>query len=217
MTMTTTASLFSAIQTGDMAGLHEALAANPELAAARNEQGIPAVLVALYHRRPDMAVEIEDRLKTLSIHEACALGRLDSIEHLLADDVSLVSARSSDGFTPLHLAAFFAQHEAAAKLIAAGAGVDVVADNPTRVRPLHSAVASGKLGGVRLLLEYGADPNSRQQMGFTPLMGAAANGHVEMVRLLLSRGADPSLRSEDGKTAREHAEAKGHPETAALL
>lgn len=215
--MPTSVPVIQAIQDGNLEALLAALDAGPTAPHAANEQGVSALLLALYHRRADMAEAIAAKRSRFSIHEACALPRLDAIDAMLAEDPSAVSARSADGFTPLHIAAFFAQHAAATKLIAAGAGVDVVAENPTRVRPLHSAVASGRTGGVRLLLEYGADPNSRQQMGFTPLMGAAANGHVEIMKLLLERGADPKLVSEEGKAAKDYALAKGHPETAALV
>jgi ankyrin repeat protein len=43
---------------------------------------------------------------------------------------------------------------------------------------------------MRLLLEAGADPNVRQQSGFTPLHAAAAQlGTLEIARILLAHGA----------------------------
>ena len=47
------------------------------------------------------------------------------------------------------------------------------ADNVFKVRPIHSAAAVRDRTSVRLLLEAGADPNVRQQGGYTPLHTAA--------------------------------------------
>ena len=45
--------------------------------------------------------------------EAATFGDLDRLTELLAEDPELVDAISGDGFTPLHLAAFFGQSDAA--------------------------------------------------------------------------------------------------------
>ena len=78
------------------------------------------------------------------------------------------------------------------------------------VQPLHAAVAARNIAIVQLLLDRGADPNARQQVGYTPLMGAAGAGRDDLVSLLLARGADPGLVSEDGKTAAGVALEHGH-------
>ena len=67
--------------------------------------------------------------------------------------------RGGDGFTPLHLAAFFGGAEAVRAILARGADPDADADNPLGVRPIHSAAAVGDIESVRALLEAGADPN----------------------------------------------------------
>ena len=68
----------------------------------------------------------------------------------------------------------------------------------------------GTLAQSALLLGAGADPNARQQVGYTPLMGAAAAGRDDIADLLLEKGADPALVSEDGKTAADVAREHGH-------
>src|SRR5689334_9779373 len=58
----------------------------------------------------------------LDVFEAAAFGRLDRLAAVLAADPAGASARSSDGFTALHLAIFGCQPEAAQLLIEKGAG-----------------------------------------------------------------------------------------------
>lgn len=56
---------------------------------------------------------------------------------------------------------------------------------------LHLAAGAGHLDAVRLLLERGADPNTRDVGdNIYPLHLAAANRHVEVVRGLLDAGGD---------------------------
>jgi ankyrin repeat protein len=48
---------------------------------------------------------------------------------------------------------------------------------------------------VRLLLEKGAEPDSKDNGGRTPLSWAAKRGHEAVVRLLLEKGADDGGRT----------------------
>jgi ankyrin repeat protein len=63
----------------------------------------------------------------------------------------------------------------------------------------------GDRESVRALLEAGADPNVRQQGGYTPLHTAAHNDDAELARLLLDHGADPAVKTDDGQTAADMA------------
>ena len=109
----------------------------------------------------------------LDVFEASALGRVQRLEELLDAEPGLVAAWAEDGFTALHLAAFFRHPEAARLLVERGALVDVVARNKDlQVTPLQSAAASREEETAALLLERGADPNVQQRGGFTALHAA---------------------------------------------
>jgi uncharacterized protein len=168
------------------------------------------ILTALYHRQPEEARRLADVSPSLTIWEAAALGRDERLHALLRDDPALVNAYAPDGFMPLGLAAFFAPAATVRRLLDAGADVGAAARNDMRVQPLHAAVASRNLEAARLLLDRGADPNARQQVGYTPLMGAAGSGRDDLVDLLLDHGADPTAAAEDGKTAAAVARDHGH-------
>lgn len=144
------------------------LARDPELAGAQ-EEGIPAVRVALYHRRPAVLEALLAAQPPLDGLDHAALGWADELRRDVAEDHELVTRRSADGFTALHYACFFGGAGSAAVLLEAGADPEAEADNPSRVRPLHSAAAARDAESARLLLEAGADPDARQAGGFTAL------------------------------------------------
>lgn len=174
------------------------------------------ILAALYGRQRDEAVRLAEGA-SLTIWEAAALGRDARVSELVRTDPALVNAWSPDGWTPLALAAFFAPASTVRVLLDAGGDVSAVARNTMKVQPLHAAVAARNVEAVKLLLERGADPNARQQVGYTPLMGAAGSGIDALVSVLLARGADPSPVNEEGKTAASIALEHGHPAIAERL
>ena len=153
----------------------------------------------------------------LDAFAAAALGLADQLRQRLAGDPSLATARTADGFTALHLAAFFGTPAAVAVLLEAGADPASVAANPMRVTPLHSALAGGGAEHAALLLEAGAPVDARQAGGFTALHAAARHGDARLVGLLLDHGADPSVRDDEGRSAADHAAETGHADLAAHL
>src|SRR6266542_2134740 len=167
------------------------------------------ILMALYTRKPEEAERLAIDAR-LNIWEAAALGRDERVAELLREDRSLPNAWSPDGFTPVGLAAFFGHSSTARLLVEAGADVGAVARNEMKVQPLHAAAAAKEIEIVRMLLDRGADPNARQQVGYTALMECARGGRDDMVSLLLAHGADPTLTTDDGKSASDLAREQGH-------
>ena len=74
-----------------------------------------------------------------------------------------------------------------------------------KVRPLHSASAVGDHASVRALLAAGANPNVKQQGGYTPLHTAAHNNDVTLAELLLAHGVEATMTTDEGQTALEMA------------
>lgn len=159
------------------------------------------LLDALYRgERDTVETKLAER-PDLTLFEAAAVGDSGRVSELLTLEPGSVSGWSPDGFTALHLAAFFGHEAVAAALLECDADVGAVARNPLRVQPLHSAAAGGHTAVARLLLEHGADPNARQEGGFVPLHAAAQAGNDELYELLLARGADQDAATDDGRTA----------------
>ena len=195
----------------------ELLQDDASLARARDESGVSALLIARYRGDTAIVEELRPAAGELDVFEAAALGDDDRLATLLDGQAELVSAWSSDGFTALHLAAFFGQLPAAELLLERGADVTAVSRNGLRVMPLHSAVAGGHTEIARLLVARGSDVNAAQEGGFTPLHGAAQNGDRTLVALLLTAGADPAREADDGRRPSDMASEQARDEIAALL
>jgi ankyrin repeat protein len=208
---------FTALQQGDMPAVERLLAADASLLHARDANGISSVMWTCYARQAGARARLLADGPELDVFEAVAAGESERARDLLAGGGEIANAWSPDGFTPLHLAAFFSHAGIAAHLLALGAHTRAVARNATRVEPLHSAAAAGATDIARLLLQHGADANARQVQGFTALMSAAQQGNDALADLLLSHGADPAARCDDGRAAADFADLKAHHALAARL
>lgn len=84
--------------------------------------------------------------------------------------------------------------------------------------PLHFAAAKGRAEVAALLLEKGADVNSRNYSGLTPLMQACRYGHWEVVQTLLIFRCNVSRAAYfTGQTALHFAALGGHVRCIRLL
>ncbi len=209
--------IFDAIQSGDIDAIRQVIGNEPQRAAARNAQGMSAILLARYYGRREIADLLESTGTPLDIFEACAAGRLNRVGELLGHDSALANAFAPDGFTPIGLAAFFGQLEVVRLLLDRGADVNAVSRNNTGYTALTASATRADLPVVELLIEHGADVGHRYGPGYSPLHAAAAAGGLPVVRALVAKGADPASRTDDGKTPGQLAAEKGHAEVASWL
>jgi len=207
---------FDAIKEGDKEEVERRLNLDPGLIHLK-ENGLSPILVAAYHQKPAIASFLADKTVAINIFEAAATGKINNIIRLLARDPQLVNAYTEDGFQPLGLACFFGHLDSAEYLVKAGAPMNAQSRNGLKAAPLQSATAGGHLKIVKMLLELRADPNIREQGGYTPLHAAAQNGDEEMIRILLYGGADLMIKSNDGKTPLDLAIEANHAKAALIL
>lgn len=119
------------------------------------------------------------------------------------------------GFTPLILAVYNNQPDAAAYLLGAGAST-AIADGSGNTA-LMGACFRGYLPMVKLLLTHRAAINQVNRNGASALIFASTFGHADIVRYLLEQKADTSLHDSRGYTALDHARMQENPEIIALL
>ncbi|KAL3869152.1 hypothetical protein ACJMK2_041866 [Sinanodonta woodiana] len=74
----------------------------------------------------------------------------------------------------------------------------VECDDANGNTPLSEAASGGNVDTIKMLIEKGADPNTRGHFQRTPLYRAAFSGHLEACQVLLQNGADPRIYASDG-------------------
>lgn len=205
------------VKRGDLIAVRAALTADPSLLDAPNDSGQTALLVAKYYRQEDIANHLLSLNPKLDVFNAAVAGNLSVMLAEIERDPSLLQAHSNDGWTPLHLAAFFGHPDLANALLDRGASVNARSTNAMKNTPLHAAAAGGKTELVQLLLHRGADPNARQEGGFTALHSAAQAGNREMVETLIANGAGVNARADNNQCPLDLALTAGKQEVAALL
>ena len=181
--MTTIQQFVDAAKTGDTARVVAALAADPGLAAARLPDGETPLMAALYRGHHHVVDVIAAAGAPIDVFAAAALGRTPELATALHDPQQ-VNAFAYDGWTPLHLAAFFGQTIAAEQLLDAGADVSAVSRNSMRNTPLHAAVAGRHADIALLLIRRGAATGVTDAGGYTPLRIAQENGLADVVNAL---------------------------------
>jgi hypothetical protein len=176
--------IFELIDNGDAEGVRELLARDPAAAAARDEQGLSAVMRAFYRGGGEPLEAIRAANPPLDPWDRILTGE--------SDGLPVPAKRSPDGFTPLHIAAFaqvtplgtaaaFGANEIAELLLDHGADTERTSDRGNT--PLHAAAANGNRALVELLLAHGANAGALTADGRTPA-DLAANTEIRALLTL---------------------------------
>jgi len=209
------AAFIDAIKAGEFERVKAMVSADPTIIDARSRTGESAILTAVYHRQKEIVNLLVARGAALSIFEACAAGELERVERLVNADT--INEYSADGWTPLHLAAFFGHTKVAEHLLSHDADVTARSRNPNGNTPLHAALAGNHKFVAGVLLGSGADVNAPDAAGWRPLHLAAANNNLDAIKALIAQGADVTAANGEGKTPLSLAQEKNHREAVAFL
>jgi Ankyrin repeats (many copies) len=112
-----------------------------------------------------------------------------------------VNIRDADGSTALH-SVLVSCPEAIDFLVSRG--IDINTQDSQGRTPLHSACNPYRACGsknellVRHLLSLGADPNIRDEFGWTALLTAIEHREVGVTKMLINQGADTTTRDHRG-------------------
>ncbi|WP_404298882.1 ankyrin repeat domain-containing protein [Alicycliphilus denitrificans] len=158
---------------------------------ARDPKGQPALIVALRGDSRKAAAALI-AAKGLKVEErnandesalmlAALRGNLEAARALIARDADV----NKTGWAPLHYAASGTTQEArpmVALLLEENAYIDAASPNGTT--PLMMAVRYGQADVARLLVEEGADPQLKNELGLTALDFARQANRADMVELV---------------------------------
>jgi len=126
------------------------------------------------------------------LHIAALIGSANDAERLLAQGVDVNENTVLEG-TPLHVATRHGHLKVAQLLLANRANVHAERHGQWGEfagQPIHDVAATSHIDLAGLLLDYGADINSKERCHRTPLHRAVSAGNVLMVDFLTSKGAD---------------------------
>jgi len=208
--------LSSLLEADDADGLIAALGQS-DASRVRNANGESLYLSAVFKGRQKCAQALLNR--GLSLHDAALAGDAARTAKLLDEAPWAIDLLSPDGWTALHLAAFFGNDAVIADLLARGASATIMGRAFEQNLPLHAACAGRRIGKTTFakLIAATGDPDALQKQGYTALMIAAGNGFTDAVDALLEAGANRALSLPDGKTAAFFAAERGHVELAERL
>lgn len=152
----------------------------------------------------EVMLDRSDKDGWTELHAACSKNH-ESVVKLLLDKTpdikGYVNARTSDGITPLYLAAQHGFSQLAKLLISSGAEVNCHEEEG--FAPLHVACQGGHYQVVKVILE---SPDSEVNLvaktdtAWYPIHFATQENHAEVVELLIKNGAIVDALSSDGHT-----------------
>ena len=153
-------------------------------------------------------VAVDEKSSVTPLYYAALCGFEDLVEHLVVKYPEQLDTSGGYYVTPL-IAALAGRHFLTATFLQ-GKGAHVHARGNNGITPLDSAAFRGDLEMVRVLLDYKADVNVRDDDGWTPLHSVSHGSRyptahfnipqlwLEVARLLIEHGADVNASSDDG-------------------
>jgi ankyrin repeat protein len=124
------------------------------------------------------------------IIRAAKSGAASKVKELLDHDAALISARDTDGSTPLHCATWKGHQSVVALLLKSGAEVNAVNNNDHwGTTPLHAAAHANQRAIAELLIAHGANVHAINLNGRTPLAETEFHKAKPVANLLKQHGA----------------------------
>lgn len=181
------------LESRDQAG-HSAL----HFAAIRNNSMYPRMLLK---KAPHLARLLDNRGELLTFLTA-GNGSVDVVELLLMHDDLLRDVQTSASVTPLGISASKGHIECMKLLFSL---TNVKAPGYFGRTPLVEASCGGQVAAVKLLLQNGAQIDTKSDEGLTSLSVAIAMDNSEVYNFLLNNNPNPKILDNNGVSTLSHA------------
>jgi len=157
----------------------------------------------------------KDRNKETALHHAVRHERVEVARLLLKRGVD-AEAKDREGYSALHAAAQIGNVMLVRQLLEHTVSLESRCngfqyESKDGCTPLHLAVGYGHADVMEILLDKGAEVDSRNTHKQTPLHMATDRGYVERSLILLRKGASVHARSDVGTTPLHHASMDSPP------
>ena len=209
---------------------------HPEQINARGGLLVTPMVAALHGKHFQIAellhrngadIDVRGRWRNTPLRVSCRTGVLDIVQWLLNHGAD-VNALGRQRYGPLHEAVDYGHLQAVQMLIEHNADIHI--RTKFGESPLHVAARAqnhrDQVDIMQVLLDYGANPNARDDEYSTPLHYSSwfqkgaydpIQGTVEGARLLLEHGAVVDAEDNKGRTALQLALEHGHHDISAYL
>ena len=154
------------------------------------------------------------------LHQACACGHVDVARKLVTEYGADLNARDNDDNTPLNLAARLSGKMELINMLVKEYGCSPHTKGFNGRTLLHNACNGGHVDVARkLVTEYGADVNARDNDDNTPLnLAARFSSKMELIHMLVKEcGCSPHTKGFKDRTSLHSACVSGHVDVARKL
>jgi hypothetical protein len=201
---------------------------HPEQINARGGQMVAPLAAALHGKHFRIAellhrhgadVNVRGDGNCTSLHAACITGFPEIVQWLLNHGAD-VNIQHNDGGFPISSAVGYGHLQVVLMLIEFNADINV--RGCRGAGPLHLAASQIRynndyIGLMQLLMDHGANPNARDNLGFTPLHDSSQWGSVEGTSLLLKYDAIIDAEDKGGRTPLQLSLENGRQDIATCL
>ena len=181
---------------------------------AANKDLEKIIRLLMDHGANPNAKELTSRKNPL--HLAIDCNNEASVKALLHYPQTDPDAQEVDNWTPLHFASTLGHANLVTLLLERGANANAV--NLKKESPLYKAIDKDHISAAEVLLQIGhADPDIKEEDGWTALHSAAIRGREALVKLLVANGANVNMKNDKSNTPLNMAVNKSYVSVVRLL